>query len=57
MCKESIFADYLAHESDFVDIFMQLLSNQLENLPNPIIINENADHQYSVFELLSSNYG
>ena len=57
MCKESSFADYLAHESDFIDIFMQLLSNQLENLPNPIILNENADHPSSVFDLLSSNYG
>ena len=57
MCKESSFADYLAHESDFIDIFMQLLSNQLENLPNPIIINDNIDQSSSIFDLLSSNYG
>jgi hypothetical protein len=36
MCKESSFADYLAHESDFIDIFMHLLASQLANLPLPI---------------------
>ncbi len=44
MCKESSFADYLAHESDFIDIFMNLLSNQLENLPIPILISDKEDH-------------
>jgi hypothetical protein len=37
MCKDGTFAEYIAHDSDFIDIFMQLMHSQLENLPIPIV--------------------
>jgi hypothetical protein len=37
MCKDSTFAEYIAHDSDFIDIFMQMMHAELENLPLPII--------------------
>lgn len=36
MSKDQFFAEYLANESDFVDIYMQNFASKLENLPNPV---------------------
>jgi hypothetical protein len=44
MCKESSFADYIAQESDFIDIFVQLVQSHFENLPLPI---SQTDHSLS----------
>ena len=58
MCGESKFSDYLAHESDFISIFMQMLSSQLENLPVPISQTElSLPGPQSIGDVLSSNYG
>lgn len=35
--KERAFVDYLARDSDFVDIFIQLLASHLEALPVPLV--------------------
>lgn len=36
MSKDQSFAEYLANESDYIEIFMQSVASQIENLPNPI---------------------
>jgi hypothetical protein len=49
-----MFADYLSYESDFIEIFMQNLSSQLENLPFPIQYSRNAP--FNVLDQLTIHY-
>ena len=54
MSKDQTFADYISSESDFIDIFIQQLSSQLEHLPYPLSYNpyEGLDLRHQ----LESNY-
>lgn len=54
MSKDEMFAEYLSHESHFVEILMQSLSSQLENLPYPISYSRIA--AFNVLEQLENHY-
>jgi hypothetical protein len=56
MSKDSFFAEYLSSESDFIEIFMQNLSSQLETLPIAIAYNHATPEQFNVMEQLETNY-
>ena len=36
LCKEDYFAEYLAYDSDFIEIFMERLDSAFTCLPHPI---------------------
>lgn len=49
-----MFSDYISNESDFIDIFMQILASQLENLPSPLL--HLPDEGFNIEEQLRIHY-
>eukprot|EP00347_Sterkiella_histriomuscorum_P007531 403348561 len=54
MSKDQTFADYISNESEFIDIFMQILASQLENLPHTV--HYSPKEGFNLIEQLENQY-
>ncbi|CDW72941.1 UNKNOWN [Stylonychia lemnae] len=54
MSKDETFAEYVSNESEFIEIFMQILASQLENLPHTLQYCERDG--FNVIEQIEGQY-